>query len=1740
MKSSEVGRFANEANAILLSSPARPRSFRFLIEWQRVVQDLPGRVIDCLLPRNLLKLGRSALVLLAVSFAAGQLNGQACLLVAYLMVALAAGVAGSFLLCNSLQLKGIAMRKSLFMALLLFPASALSQAQSLPDPNVGMTPFGGVSGGKVDQISVATGQIFVKIPIVAFPQRGQLRLSFSLQHNGKFWIAYAGTTGCTATTPCYWTNPMFTPTYEMMLVDDDVWRGGIRRSGQRGSIATKQVFGPDASSHRPGVTSGTVNMAPYSSYAVTMETSDGTGIKFDGTADGKGVLIEPNGTRHSVPGSVGLVTVPAFIREDVDGNVITPFVSSSGAGYYVDTLNRQIPSPSATAFFQSALQSTTDYSFCTGPLPVSSAQLWIVPGPNGGTSTYKLCYGNVAVQTNFNVPYIGEASGISQRLQTLVLPDNSSWSFEYDSRSPSDPPNVNYGDLTKITFPTGGSIQYTYATFPSQDGACQGPDQCRNRAVVTRTENSGSTSATWVYNYGTFGTQTTAIATNVVTAPDSNEQCPSAQCNDTVYSMQWIGQAWRETKRQVYQGSQTGGTLLETIATDYTTTLGNPGNTFSVLPIRTTITWPNGQVKKEETDYDFAIQYPGTEVTATASYGNAIATRTFDYGPNTPGPLIKTLNTHYIGIDNSTYTAANLIRDVSSETVQDGNGNRVAETDYTYDEAAYLTAANVSTQHVAPPGPVRGNLSTVSKWLSTSSNPVVGHSNWYDTGEVYQQVDPLGHTTTHSYDSVYVGAYSTQTCNALSHCVSGTYDFNTGLLTSFTDANGSYQANGNTPGDPAHTSALQYNDPMWRLTQVQSPADPSGNHPVTAIKYPDANTVERLKSITSGLTDDAFNYFDGVGRHYKSVHATAGSATVVATLNADGRVSTVTNPYFSTSDATYGITQTKYDPLGRPTRVTKQDGSVSTVSYTDNCTISSDEAGKQRKACSDALGRLTNVWEDPAGLNYETDYQYDALGNLLRVDQKGSAASDSTQWRTRLFTYDSLSRLLMAQNPESGAISYSYDAGGNLLQKISPAPNQPANSTLTQTISYCYDALNRVTGRAYSAQTCTNGQLPAGTAAVTYSYDQGANAIGHLSSLTDQAGSGTYSYDALGRITSEQRTIAGISKSVSYEYNLDGSLNVLHYPSGAAVTYTPDSAGRMLSAVDAGNAINYVTSATYGPDGGLTGFVSGLTGSFAGITNSFSYNKRLQPVNRSASSVSQTVFSIGYDFHLGNGTSGGDNGNVWGITNYKDNTRNQAFTYDALDRLSSAQNAGTDCTASVLGGKTKFWGNNYGYDAWGNLLSKSVTKCSAENLSVTALANNQLSGYTYDAAGNMTYDATANLNYTYDQENRIAGAAGYSYMYDGDGNRVAKSNGSTGTLYWYMSPGIVGESDLTGTLKSEYIFFDGERVARKDFPGNAVSYYFTDHLKTTDVVTDAQGNIKNESDFYPWGGEVQFLANDSNHYKFTQKERDDETGLDYFGARYYSSTQGRFTSPDEFSGGPEELYTFADDASENPTFYADITEPQSLNKYQYAYNNPLKYTDPTGHCPPCVEQVLEHPDQVIVEAGEAAATVAAAGTAVVTIVKNVDWKKVGDTFVDIFKGSGVASCPAGVNCGIPQYNQSNASNQQQTGGQIQGGADGGYTNVPDPKNAGPGKKFTPRQRKEILATNKAKNGGELKSDKSGQRLNAPRQTQKGQKRDPKEAQVDHKRARSKGGTNRSRNAQVLSGRENRKKGTNDQ
>jgi len=178
---------------------------------------------------------------------------------------------------------------------------------------------------------------------------------------------------------------------------------------------------------------------------------------------------------------------------------------------------------------------------------------------------------------------------------------------------------------------------------------------------------------------------------------------------------------------------------------------------------------------------------------------------------------------------------------------------------------------------------------------------------------------------------------------------------------------------------------------------------------------------------------------------------------------------------------------------------------------------------------------------------------------------------------------------------------------------------------------------------------------------------------------------------------------------------------------------------------------------------------------------------------------------------------------------------------------------------------------------------------------------------------------------------------GYSYAYDGDGARVRKSIGSQGTLYWGSN---LAESDLSGNITSEYIFLNGRRIARRDANGS-VFYYLDDNIGSTSVIAKSDGTIDNESDMYPFGIEKPITTNLTDHFKYTGKERDTESGLDYFGARYYASSMGRWVSPD-WAEKPEAVP------------YSSLDNPQSLNLYGYVKNNPLSQADPDGHC--CVEE----------------------------------------------------------------------------------------------------------------------------------------------------------------------------------------
>jgi RHS repeat-associated protein len=201
--------------------------------------------------------------------------------------------------------------------------------------------------------------------------------------------------------------------------------------------------------------------------------------------------------------------------------------------------------------------------------------------------------------------------------------------------------------------------------------------------------------------------------------------------------------------------------------------------------------------------------------------------------------------------------------------------------------------------------------------------------------------------------------------------------------------------------------------------------------------------------------------------------------------------------------------------------------------------------------------------------------------------------------------------------------------------------------------------------------------------------------------------------------------------------------------------------------------------------------------------------------------------------------------------------------------------------------------------------------------------------------------------------------------------------------------------DAAGDLAAEY------STAANGSPC-ATCYLVEDQLGSTRLVTSQTGAVVGYHDYLPFGEEVpagyggrngQFRVSDLVTQKFTGKERDPETGLDYFGARYYGSALGRFTSPDDFKdSGITDPSTGKVIFSPGPLPYADLENPQSLNKYTYTLNNPLRYTDPDGHCPICfeaftafeespigqeiTETVSENADKIVASGGALAGAVA--------------------------------------------------------------------------------------------------------------------------------------------------------------------
>ena len=190
----------------------------------------------------------------------------------------------------------------------------------------------------------------------------------------------------------------------------------------------------------------------------------------------------------------------------------------------------------------------------------------------------------------------------------------------------------------------------------------------------------------------------------------------------------------------------------------------------------------------------------------------------------------------------------------------------------------------------------------------------------------------------------------------------------------------------------------------------------------------------------------------------------------------------------------------------------------------------------------------------------------------------------------------------------------------------------------------------------------------------------------------------------------------------------------------------------------------------------------------------------------------------------------------------------------------------------------------------------------------------------YDTSGNMTNDGSH--SYTFDAENRLATGAGVTYTYDGDDWRTKKSSGQ---LEWHDTTddgNLLDEFDSSGNLQAEFYYIGSMLFASRSF------YYFGDNVNSIRIMTDTTGVVKQETDYYAFGGELDVIANSGSNRKFTSKKRDSETGLDYSHHRAYNSTLGRWNTTDPVN--------------------ADSQKPQTLNAYGYVRNNPVNHKDMSG------------------------------------------------------------------------------------------------------------------------------------------------------------------------------------------------
>ncbi len=954
------------------------------------------------------------------------------------------------------------------------------------------------------------------------------------------------------------------------------------------------------------------------------------------------------------------------------------------------------------------------------------------------------------------------------------------------------------------------------------------------------------------------------------------------------------------------------------------TSLGN-ARYFPFTPLTFDCEYPgNGTPKVTATQ--FAYDMTSGNLTNKIAYGqvnnfNPTNVGSFSF-QDADGTDTRCYNTHYATISGNSY----ILDHPATVNLTDTNNNVIQETDYSYNSQS-------------------GTIATKLGRISAGYYATNSYGNYTTYGLVGLTTDPVGVQMTITYDSTYNTYPATTTIGSLTTTTS--YDARSGQLTVSTD--------------PAGVTVSNSFDAFSRPTEVDK--IPVGGGSVVWMKKISYPAV--LSPIVSGLATNYMDvlvndgvggvegrtYVDGFGRPVQTrIQGENGNFRVVSTAyDPRGEAFLTTWPVFGSSASfskpTTGQTATwiGYDAAGRvatncPVSVTfdsngafsseanlSGDGTSSplaaaTWSYVNNGSdpwwiVCTDEDGKVRRYGLDAFGRTNQIQEVDGSSTYTTTLKYDLAGNLTNIVNNNG--------ENIYYAYNDAGGLVAMADPYLGQWTYLRDYAGRLRVQTDARGDVVSNSYINP--SGNQDPLGRLQVQTVFSLNYSNHVLvPVFTNTYTYdSSDNGNYTVykGLLYKITDSEGSETNGYDTRGRLitTTRHLNINNQNYTTSYTYNDGDKVTSIAYPnSGPTITNSYFTGGSINQVSRSGGNNYYTVSATgYDEFGHVTNFVYGNT--LTTTRGYYSVSKRLQSISTGSGG---SVFNRTYQY-----TAGDDIAfiNGTGVTNV-------SVAYDNLHRIKTF----TGLTGS------------YSYDSVGN-----ITNNVEGGGSVYSYANPRKQavrtafGYTnlYDLCGNMIVrhgGLTNSQAMVYDAENRLkifsqAGKVVVEYGYAADGARLWKrtDQSATNVQVW-----IGNTYEEKGGKILFHVFAGGQQVCT--FETNSAlyggsdstkvgDYYHEDNLNSSSALSSSSGSQTEVNAYYPFGRTLTASPQASFQVsrRFTGQVLDAESGLYYYNARYYDPELGRFIQPD--------------------TEIPDLSNPQSYNRYSYCVNDPLRYTDPTGH-----------------------------------------------------------------------------------------------------------------------------------------------------------------------------------------------